>query len=95
MNLRPSSDTGSYLLSDLPSHSSHPGFPAADVDVGAYLTVDETRTDRILRRYHAYFIALFTTARRYLETIDREITSSQTIAQKFRVLMTADIRAPG
>ncbi|KAM6501250.1 hypothetical protein JOM56_004264, partial [Amanita muscaria] len=84
INLRPSSDNG---------------FPAADVDVRVFLTVDETEKDNILRRCHAFLIALFTTARSYLENIDQHIAQHvgevpleqppQTIAQKFRLLMTA------
>ena len=66
-----------------------PGFPAADVDVRAFLTVDETQSDKILCRYHAFLTALFTTARHYLQNINKEITPPQTIAQKFRLLMTA------
>ncbi|KIL66156.1 hypothetical protein M378DRAFT_10426 [Amanita muscaria Koide BX008] len=84
INLRPSSDNG---------------FPAADVDVRVFLTVDESEKDDILRRCHAFLIALFTTARSYLENIDQHIAQHvgelpleqppQTIAQKFRLLMTA------
>ncbi|KIL68319.1 hypothetical protein M378DRAFT_158863 [Amanita muscaria Koide BX008] len=81
INIRPSSDTG---------------FPAADVDVKTFLTVDETEKDNIHRRSHAFLIALFTTARSFLQNIDHHITNElhreknpQTITQKFRLLMTA------
>ncbi|KAM6495554.1 hypothetical protein JOM56_008260 [Amanita muscaria] len=77
INLRPSSDTG---------------FPAADEDVRTFLTVDEAQKDNAHRRSHAFLVALFTTARSYLQDIDQHITDEQrheTIAQKFRLLMTA------
>ncbi|KAM6501286.1 hypothetical protein JOM56_004300 [Amanita muscaria] len=76
--------------------SSDTGFPAADLDVRTFLTVDETEKDNIHRRSHAFLIALFATARSYLQNIDQHITNElrreqnpQTIAQKFRLLMTA------
>ncbi|KIL63618.1 hypothetical protein M378DRAFT_24971 [Amanita muscaria Koide BX008] len=81
INLRPSSDEG---------------FPAADVDVRIFLTVGETEKDNMHRRYRAFLIALFITARRYLQNIDQHIAdelpleqSPHTIAEKFRLLMTA------
>ncbi|KIL63609.1 hypothetical protein M378DRAFT_164281 [Amanita muscaria Koide BX008] len=76
--------------------SSDTGFPAADLDVRTFLTVDETEKDNIHRRSHAFLIALFAIARSYLQNIDQHITNElrreqnpQTIAQKFRLLMTA------
>jgi hypothetical protein len=103
INLRPTSDTGLYLLFDLSSRSSLNlyalGFPAADVDVRTFLTVDETEKNNILRRSHAFLFALFTTVKVYLQNIDQHISQHvyglppeqypQTIAQKFRLLMTA------
>ncbi|KIL63636.1 hypothetical protein M378DRAFT_662372 [Amanita muscaria Koide BX008] len=81
VNLRPSSDKG---------------FPAADVEVRDFLTVDETEKDKIYRRSHAFLIALFTITISYLQNIDQHITDEQrrernpqTIAEKFRLLMTA------
>ncbi|KAM6501265.1 hypothetical protein JOM56_004279 [Amanita muscaria] len=81
VNLRPSSDKG---------------FPAADVEVRDFLTVDETEKDKIYRRSHAFLIALFTITIGYLQNIDQHITDEQrrernpqTIAEKFRLLMTA------
>lgn len=61
--------------------------------------MDETEKDNVLRRSHAFLFALFTTAKVYLENIDKHISQHvnglppeqhpQTIAQKFRLLMTA------
>ncbi|KAM6501280.1 hypothetical protein JOM56_004294, partial [Amanita muscaria] len=76
--------------------SSDEGFPAADVDVRIFLTVGETEKDNMHRRYRAFLIALFITARSYLQNIDQHIAdelpleqSPHTIAEKFRLLMTA------
>jgi hypothetical protein len=75
-----------------------PGFPAADVEVRDFFAVDGTERDTIVRRSHAFLIALFTITRDYLQNIDQHITQAcelpveqypQTIAQKFRLLMTA------
>ena len=91
--LREDDETGELSCNLAESLTPSSGFPPADSRVRDFLCPDDQSYDDSLRAAHAFLFALFQVATRYFQDIDKylveipEISSSTSLAQKFRRLM--------